>query len=428
MERDATIEVTIDALTPGGDGVGRRMDGSADDAAFFVPLTAPGDRVRALVETRGKRTAEARLVEVLAPSSDRVTPRCRHFGTCGGCAWQHVRIEAQTAAKRQHVRRALAKGIEAPPPVAEVAGSPDEYGYRHRATFAARVTAGGVVLGFARAHSHRIVDLAECPVLVPPLAAAIPALRAAVAGALGGRTGSAEVRAAFDPESGRVLAEIAWAKDGKHEAPPPRLVAIDGGRAAPIDEATAHYDAEGVRVAFAPGIFAQANLPANARLVAEVTGRIVAADPKSLLDVYCGVGNYTLPAARALGGGVDAHGIEEDARAVALAAMSAREAGLPRVSFSALDAETALARLAAQRRTFDVVICNPPRTGLTPGVIRAVVAMSPRAMVYVSCAPPTLARDLRALAESGYATTDVRPFDLFPQTPHVEVVASPSRA
>jgi 23S rRNA (uracil1939-C5)-methyltransferase len=355
------FDLVIDSLAYQGSGVGRH-----EGAVVFVPFTAPGDRVRVRVVSERRRYAHAEVLDVLAPSPARVEPACPHFGVCGGCQWQHVAYERQLEAKRKIVADALRRiaGVDAP--VEAVVPSPSPYRYRNRARF--HIDAAGRV-GFYRRASHALVEVRACPVLDERLEAALAGLR--------GTPGPAET-------------ELRVAGDGS--------------------------------VVEAAGLpFGQVNGEVNDRLKACLGGQAALAfgpgGPRSILDRYCGEGNLSLPLAA---GGTRVLGCDVSAAAVAAAAARARALGAAaEYRVEAISPRT-LARLG--RETWDLVILDPPRTGL-PGLARAAAALGAPLVALVSCAPPMLARDLRAFLAEGYAVSLVQPFDMFPQTFHVETLA-----
>ena len=266
------VTIEIDGLAPGGDAVGRQRDpagtiGPHDGRATFVPLGAPGERVRARLEREKGRVAWAELVSIERPSPDRQPPACPLFGACGGCQWQHVSIEAQREAKRRIVERALAT------PIAPIAPTGPAFGYRDRA----KLTVGSVGrLGFHARRSHEIVDVPSCPLLGPELARALPALRALA----GGLTAAVEVDVQAGAEGVHVnlaRADAASAAQARREIDRLEAAGVVGlslagqpalGRAE-VDVA----EPGGAPLAVPAGGFAQVGRAANAALVAAVERR-----------------------------------------------------------------------------------------------------------------------------------------------------------
>lgn len=345
-----SVELRIDALAAGGDGVARH-----EGRVFFVPLSAPGDRVRAEVVQVRPNFARAEIVELLEPGPGRREPACPYFGTCGGCSWLHLDAATQRAARLQIARDALRRigGFEAIPEP-EWLPSPVEFGYRAHA----RVSIAPGAIGFRMRQSDRVVDVAQCLVLDAMTQRALEALRA-------------------DPPSGR------------------DRVAIRG-----FDERAA-----GLRVS--RGSFFQA----NGALWSAWRDAVVDACGEGGLavELYAGVGFYTA-------------GLESRFARVVAVERSASIADL-RVNTKAQAVHKSVeAFCVADLRELepDLVLLNPPRTGCDPCVIEAIRESRARRVVYVSCDPPTLARDLSRLG-GGFLMKRVVVIDAMPQTHHVEL-------
>jgi 23S rRNA (uracil1939-C5)-methyltransferase len=370
VRRGDVVEVAVEKLVFGGDGLAR-----VGAQVVFVPLAAPGDELRIRVTEVGRGFARGVILEVLKPGPARRDPRCRHFGVCGGCTLQHVGYAAQVAAKAEFVRESLRRlgGIDwtGEIPVRTAA----EYGYRARAEVQAR--RGHV--GWFRTGTHEIVDVDECPVLVPEAEALLARLRA---------------------EPPRHAVHIAAGDDGTATADP----------RATVRRRVAGFDFE-----IAPDAFFQGNrLLANA-LVLEAT-----AGPAGALaaDLYAGAGLFSLALARRFARVVS---VEGRRAASAQAAANAQRNGIANVEFAAQPVEEWLAAHTGARP--DLVLLDPPRTGTGAHGARLVAALGASAITYVSCDPATLARDLRTFAAAGYGLESVVALDMFPQTHHVETVA-----
>ncbi len=378
---DAPVVVEIESLAAGGDGVGRLADGRV----VFVPWTAPGDQVLVRLRETRKRFARGEPVEVLRPGPGRRAPACPVAGKCGGCAWQHLTHEAQLAAKRRILRDAVERIAGLAPPGETPIHAGPELAYRSRA----RILGQAGRVGFRRARSHEVCGIRGCPVLVPELDAVLGEL------------------AKEPPE-----AEVEWLVargDGGEVSVRARG---PGARAAPI---VLELGADRLRVG--PGVFFQANAALRLRLAAAVAA--ACGGGERALELYAGAGFFTLALARAF-----AHvtAIESDARAVRDLEHNLTGAAVPaRVGVRPLAVEAYLADPRDPRP--DLVLLDPPRTGLPKGGAEALAALGADRIVYVSCDPATLARDLRVLVARGYRLEGLEAFDLFPQTPHVEAVA-----
>ncbi len=373
------ITVNIESLAPGGDAFGRQVGGAADGRATFVPLAAPGERVRARIVREKRDVAFAELVEVQTPSPARVNPPCPLFGACGGCQWQHVNIETQQAAKLAIVKRALrteAVSLRTPCP---------PFGYRDRAKFVSVRRGSQALLGFKRRQSHEVIDVPACPLLSAPAAAALAQLRQALP-----PEGDVFVQAAPNGTVG-VKSANGTQIMGRHGESTAATLNIAGSNQPPLH--------------IAVGGFAQVGAAANDELVACALA-YVGDKPGSILELYAGAGNFT----RFL---IDrsSHVVASDADATALA--------LGRTNVPA--AQWHLPDELDLTQTFDTVFVDPPRTGLD-ALGFDLARLADRAIVYVSCDPQTLSRDVRRLADYGFVVAGASALDLMPQTHHVEVV------
>jgi 23S rRNA (uracil1939-C5)-methyltransferase len=404
--------VTIDRLGHLGDGIAETADGP-----LFVPFALPGERV--VVARTGGR---AELLAVETPSPDRITPACRHFGDCGGCALQHLAPLPYAAFKRTRVVEALAaERLEVP--VEAIVTVPA--GSRRRATLAARRTAGGITLGYHARGSHRLVAIEECPVLLPALAAALPRLKRLAARLCHPKDATRLVATLTD---GGLDVALFGAKR-IDEAERTRLPAFAGelglARLAVDGEVVATLrapalDVGGVAVVPPPGGFVQAVAEAEAALAGIVTGAVGKA--RRVLDLYAGIGTFALRLART----ATVHAVEGEASAIAALEAARRIAqGLKPVTTERRD----LVRRPFMPKDFgrfDAVVLDPPHAGAKPQVELLAKAAVPR-VVYVSCNPATLARDLAVLVAGGYAVDRVVPVDQFVWSAEVEAVAVLSR-
>ena len=395
------FECQIESLAAGGDGVARAPDGRT----LFVPFAAPGDRLLVRVVEDHSRFARGEIEALLAAGESRTAPACPAFGTCGGCSWQHVRYEDQLAAKARILREALRRigRLEVPDDV-PVTPSPTPYHYRTRA----RVLVRGRAVGYRARRSHRLCPVARCPVLEPALEKKLAELAAAPP-----PPGEWEI-ASGDAAEARVARVGPLTRAGRRARAGGPEVAFEGA---------------GGRVRISPGVFAQANAALLAPLCDAVcraaTG--VSRGRRLALELYSGAGTFTLPLARHFERVV---AVESAPAAVRDLRVNARAASLP-IDVRARPVEAALAGSdLGPPEPPDVVVLDPPRAGLSDAAASQLARLGTEAIVYVSCDPATLARDLRRLCERAgpdgaprYALSSVRGFDLFPQTPHVEALA-----
>jgi len=414
-----TDVLAVERLTFGFDALAHR-----DRQVVFVPYGAPGDRVVAEPVERHAQFVRARIVEVAEPGPARVLPGCRYFPTCGGCQWQHVAPPAQRDAKAAIVAEQLARtaGVRDAEVLPTLAAR--DWQYRARITLVVE----GRRAGYHRARSHHLLEVEDCPIADPVLSAHLDAARDWV-GAL--RVSLRRVSLAVAP-GGVVFTAIASALPGTHdlEVTTELLARMPTVRGAVLADARAERRLVAgdprVRVALEPGldlevpadVFTQVNPDANRLLVASVIALGGFAPGERVLDLYAGAGNFTLPIARR---GALVVGVERNPVAAAAGPRNALRLGLGGVAFETGAVHDVLARRAPG--SVDAVVLDPPRAGAADA-IAALVALRSRRIVYVSCDPATLARDVRLLAAHGYRVARVQPIDLFPQTFHVETVTS----
>lgn len=389
--RPHPLTLDLTALAPTGEAIGR-----AEGLVVFVPYALPGERVEVEIVFRRKGFARARLLRVVQAAAERVSPACPHFTRCGGCDLQHLPYPAQLAFKTGAVREQLRRiGGFAEPPVQPCAPSPRPLRYRNHVQFA--VTEDRT-LGFFAAGGRRAVSIDDCPITAPEVMALARGTRARAGETLDARAGLTGHGVACHTRDARG-AVIASSGDGAvHE----RLAGID--------------------FAFHPEGFFQVNPFAAATLIDEALRAAQPQPGQRALDVYCGVGTFTLPLARVTG---HATGLELEGRALPFARRNAEEAGLSAAThFISGPATVSLRRPEIRDGHWDVILVDPPRAGLEPEALDALLALEAPRLVYVSCDPATLARDLARFVANRYALEHVQPVDLFPQTRHVEAVAS----
>lgn len=411
----ATIEVH--GIAAGGAGVGRLPDGRVT----FVHRTAPGDEAEVQLVEEKPRWTRSRLVALRAPSSVRREAPCPHYDRCGGCTLEHMAYDAQRQAKARIVADALQRlgGLDVPVP--RVTASPSELRYRNRVTFTLRRGPRGMVAGFHELERpDRLVDITDCLLPEPALASAWRDLRGAWGPDARRLPSGDELRLTLRASLGGA---VTLAVDGGYARGRPRelvaavepLVAV-WHRAAGAGEYRL-VAGEGVlrdrwaeeELELGGDVFTQVNREAAELLESHVLERSLAQEPRSVVDAYCGVGLHVRRLERA---GVEVTGIEAHPAAVAEARRGARKS---RVLEGSVEARLEEALPA------DLVILNPPRAGVDPRVVATLLARPVPTVLYVSCDPATLARDLGRLTER-YRVEDLGCFDLFPQTAHVETV------
>jgi 23S rRNA (uracil1939-C5)-methyltransferase len=444
-----TLSLACDDLDD--DGAGTAVH---DGARVHVAAALPGERVLATVTHVSSHRPEAwaRLDSIEEPSPSRRAPACAAYGSCGGCVLQHFDVAAQLAWKAARVRRALAAHAALRDvPVREAVPSPRALGYRNRSKLVAAARGGGVVLGAFAPRSHDVINLAGCRVSEAPLEELAGALRVLLAE--GGvapydeHTFTGDLRHVVlrANHAGEVLVVFVVARPGAAGvaalarrlcAEHPNVIGvvenvnrtrgnvIYGDEERPLEGAATIEERVGeVRLRLSAGAFFQANRDVAALAYAAIAGAVDLHAGDHVVDAYCGVGGIALTLAHGAPS-ADVLGIEEHEGAIADATAGAERNGFGGARFVAGDVAVRLREVPRA----DVVVLNPPRKGCGPAVVAEVVRLQPRVVAYLSCDPDTLARDLAALAERGYRTRSVTPFDMLPHTPHVEALAVVDRS
>jgi len=378
------IELRIDDLTNLGEGVGR-----VDGWVVMVPFALPGERVRARVWRNKKNYSDADLIAVLEASPDRVQPPCPLFGECGGCQYQHLSYEGQLAWKTNQIKELLRRlgGVEAD--IALCRGSPQTYGYRSKITPHYEAPRHGAIgsIGFQRFANRSIIDVPQCPIASPAINAALPDARA------------------------QVRSTVAKRRRGG------TLLMRDSAEGVSQDNREILTERVGNRVfQFVAGEFFQNNPHILPDLVNYALEQ--AEGPRYLVDAYCGVGVFGICGAERF---ERVRGVEVNATAISLARANAQINGIRNIEFVIGEAEAIFAHLDFPGAD-SAVILDPPRKGCDEPFLKQLFDFQPARIVYVSCGPDTQARDLRIMLEAGYRLERVQPFDLFPQTRHIENV------
>jgi len=403
------LEVRIERLGAQGDGVAQGPDGP-----LFVPFTLPGELVKVAAEP-GVPRAEA--LAILEPSPERLPPVCQYFGTCGGCALQHIEARAYLAWKREQVIAALAsRGLEVP--VGEVRAVP--LASRRRAAFTLGRTARGVAFGYRAARSHAIVDIAACPVLNSSIVGRLPKLKSLLAPLLGGKR-EARVTVTEADQGLDVAVEGIRPSAGlfaKLAATGARIgaarITIDGESVILAGEPSVTLS--GAQVRLPPGAFLQASRESDAVLAGLVKSGVGRA--KRVADLFAGIGTFTF----ALAGSAEVDAFEQDEAAIAALTGAARTT--PKLKpVRTFSRDLFRAPLSARELArYDAVVLDPPRAGARAQAEALAASKVPK-VVMVSCNPGTCARDLRILVDGGYRITRVVPVDQFLFSPHIELVA-----
>jgi 23S rRNA (uracil1939-C5)-methyltransferase len=427
----ASTPLRIESLDQEGRGIARR-----EGKTIFVEGALPGERVTASI-FRKKPTFEiGQVQQVLEASAARTLPRCVYFGRCGGCAQQHVDFATQVAVKQRVLEDALwhIGKVEPQQILAPIRGAPWEY--RHRARFTVRDVPkkGGVLVGFHEKRSSYVADMLSCEVVPARISALLPRLRALIAG-LSIRKRLPQIELSIG-EGADVLVFRVLEKPSATDETLLRSFADEQGvyvylqpggphTAQPFHPpggADLHYVLPefDVRIYFEPTDFTQVNHAVNRVLVRRALALLAPRPGERIADMFCGLGNFSLPIARS---GAEVLGIEGSETLVARAALNAARNGLgERTRFQVMNLFTIDAGQLTALGRFDRMLIDPPRDGAAE-LVRALGDDAPKRIVYVSCNPATLARDAAVLVEKGYAFKAAGVVNMFPQTAHVESMA-----
>jgi 23S rRNA (uracil1939-C5)-methyltransferase len=426
------LELRVTSLAHGGRGVARRADGYV----VFVAGALPGDRVRAAVTKSKRNYAEARLVELLDPSPDRIADTCVHGGEpCPGAPWQGLPYEHQLRHKFEHVEDALRRiggldGFELEP----IEPAAEQWRYRNKLEYSFGERDGRLALGFhARGRWDEVVNAEDCHLASAANNARRNEVRewARDAGvpAYDRRTGTGVLRNLVVREgrrTGQIQTRLVTSP-AEIPRPPVDLHTVvegpGGGTDGPTGALGPEYLTErlgDLEFRISHRAFFQTNTEMAERLYAAATRMADLKGTERLFDLYCGIGTLALTMAAGAG---EVWGIEVVADAVADAAENALLNGIANAHFRAGDARKAIRPLLEEAGRPDVVVVDPPRAGLSAKIVRRLIECEADRIVYVSCNPTTLAPNAAQLAEAGYRLRRVKPVDMFPQTPHIECVA-----
>jgi len=444
LQAGQQIEFTVDSLAVGGDGVGRY-----ENVPIFVPFVCPGETVSATITTPKKRHAHAIAQEVISPAPERVLPPCPVFGGCGGCQLQQLDYAAATAAKTQMVADVLARVGKLPDvPVRDTIPSPLPYGYRNKIELVATPSeAGGVDLCYHGVDPDERIPVLDCPIALPE----IGLLLEGVTGWLGqtewpvydeqtseGLVRNVAIRYSTSTREANVLLT-----SGRRDLPGkaqqinalreayPQIVGVrhvartkasqtpHGRSVGELYGRSLAFDVLDLSLRVSPEAFFQVNDTLLPALYERIAAGLELRSRDHIADLYGGVGTFGLRIAKEV---EHVTLLELDRTAVQDAKGNARYNRIANIDILRGQVEQQLTNIHLEQR-IDAVVLDPPRRGCSPGVLTALAKIRPRRVAYLSCDPPTLARDLQQLQTLGMKTLEVQPFDMFPQTAQIEALA-----
>ncbi len=443
LKNQDIITVTITGYTSDGEGVAR-----FDGEVVFIPHAIAGETVRARIVNVGKTVAHAEILDISEPSAHRIASDCPYFPRCGGCDFRHMDYEEELTLKRQRVIDALTRigGVE--PGEVPITGSEKQEGYRNKVQFPVGVQKGKPCAGFCRARTHEIISIDSCRIQPDCADAARRAvlnwMREHKISAYNERSHTGIVRhihlrCGF--KTGQVLVcVVANCKDlpqkralcdalksavsglttvvvSYHEK---RSNSVLGDRFETLyGDGTIEDILCGLRFRLSARSFYQINRDQAERLYEKALALADLKGTETALDLYCGAGTITLCMAKRV---KKVYGVEIIDAAIEDAKENAKRNQITNAEFFCADAGQAAQRFAQSGEVLDVIVVDPPRKGLSGDVVDAILQMQPKRLVYVSCDPATLARDVKLLCEGGYRMEKAEAFDLFPRCAHVESI------
>jgi 23S rRNA (uracil1939-C5)-methyltransferase len=408
------ITVTVNDLDPFGQGVARH-----NGKALFIPGLLPAETAEIILKEEKRQFARGEVSRRLNDSPERVAPRCPHFGVCGGCQQQHASVELQQRSKRAALARLMKQDVDD-----VIAGEPWGYRRRARLSLSWQPKAQRLEMGFRKAGDSDIVNVTQCPVLVPRLEALLTPLRDCLAELSGARQlGHVEL---VEADNGPLMvlrhtaplnaADRAKLERFSHSHHLALYLAPQSDIVEQITGQTPCYASDGLPLHFSPRDFIQVNDGVNQQMVARALEWLAVQPQDRILDLFCGMGNFTLPLAKRA---AEVVGVEGVAELVAKGQENAQQNGLHNVTFFHENLEEDVTKQPWASRGFDKVLLDPARAGAA-GVMQHIIKLSPGRVVYVSCNPATLARDSEALLSARYQIERLAMLDMFPHTGHLE--------
>ncbi|MBI3803809.1 MAG: 23S rRNA (uracil(1939)-C(5))-methyltransferase RlmD [Nitrospirae bacterium] len=418
---DQILPLQIEKLVHGGDGLAR-----PEGRVVFVPFTIPGETIEARIVRQKKEYAEAEIVTILTPSPERREAPCPVFTVCGGCQLQQLPEEAQLRYKVEAMQEVLAR-IGKITSVNLLSAIPSPFPFHYRTRTQLKVARGEI--GYYRQKSHEIVSIERCPLLIAPLNAALEAMLRSLQR---DRLEEIELQAVpagdflvvlrgdqFPHDRGEQFYESA------RQALPLKGVVVGNRRGWHIFGENFLIDTlQEKRFRISERAFSQVNPAVNRLLVERVLKWSAPTASDRILELYSGIGNFTLFLAERAGA---VTAVEGNRAAIEDARWNLQSAGLENVTLQTASAQEGMRRAIKEEAGFSQIFLDPPREGAGKPVMEGIATLAPEKVIYLSCDPATFARDARVLLDRGYEITRLQPFDMFPQTGHLELLAEMRR-
>jgi 23S rRNA (uracil1939-C5)-methyltransferase len=423
------FETTIEGLSHEGRGICHH-----NGKIVFVFAALPGEVVKIQINKSTSKFAEASVIEVISPSADRIQPHCPHFGVCGGCSMQHVSSETQIRLKQQSLREMVEHaGIQVGEWLPPLTTHP--WGYRRKARLGVKfvIKKQRLLVGFRERNKPYLADMQQCPILIDRVGQHLEELMQLING-LDARDTIPQIEVAADDENCMLvfrhlkpLIESDLEKLSEFARQTGFWVQLQPGAA---DSISALYPQQqtlrfkplhesDISIRFQPGDFTQVNSDINQQMVKQALDMLELSSDDRVLDLFCGLGNFTLPMAQRAR---QVTGVEGDEAMVMRAKQNSLEHDLVNSEFFAADLTKIDASVSWMKQKYDKILLDPPRSGAYE-IVQQLPAMQAKTIVYVSCQPSSLVRDARALCDKGYRLSHMGLMDMFPQTAHVESMA-----
>ncbi|MBI2812072.1 MAG: 23S rRNA (uracil(1939)-C(5))-methyltransferase RlmD [Candidatus Melainabacteria bacterium] len=414
------IEGPIQSIAFGGEGILRH-----ENLVVFVPFTAPGDEAVVQITKQKKNYAQGKLVGLNKKSSDRIEPPCSYFGTCGGCQLQHMNYTAQLGAKKTFILDALKRIGKIDYSDICVQPAHQQWHYRRHIRLKLKNEGKGFIAGYAGADPSVFVPIRECPIFISTEIPLLPRLQFFLSTLSSDGIEEGTLRILKSGKDKFLLAFQFFPFIPTNSALCQQLlgesiqgIVIQAGNTEKKwGDTDCRIEVLGLTARFSPFGFVQVH-PEQSQNLYEATLNALPTTSKKILDLYCGIGITSLLFART---GRTVIGVESHPETIQLAQENAKANNITSAQFFEGASEQLGAKLLKQENP-DVVLCNPPRTGLDPTLINALLQQKPACILYISCMPATLARDLHLLTQGGYRIDRMEAFDMFPQTTHVETL------